>query len=104
MAKNSYIFSPIFFGLFCLVLIAFMSEKRGVNAFTQPICPASAPKNLGYKYTIWWSDCVENCGYCCTAAYGSTSSTVVSGYCFNPRLFVIVCQCCTTTITTTAPA
>ncbi|KAI3929061.1 hypothetical protein MKW92_016881 [Papaver armeniacum] len=96
MTKSSPISSPFLFGLFSLVLIAFMSERVGVNAFTQPICPVTAPKTLGYKYMISWNDCFENCRYWCIAAYGSTWG-VVPGYCFNPRIFVIVCQCCTAT-------
>ncbi|KAI3931539.1 hypothetical protein MKW92_011141 [Papaver armeniacum] len=99
MAKISSISSPFFFGLLCLVLIAFMSEKGGVNAFSQPICSASSPKSLGHKYMISWSDCFEDCRYWCFTAYGSTTLGVVSGYCFNPRLSVTVCQCCTTTTT-----
>ncbi|MCL7049831.1 hypothetical protein MKW94_012249 [Papaver nudicaule] len=101
MAKISFIFSPLLFGLFSLVLIA-LCETGGVNGFTQPICPASAPKSLGYKNMISWNDCFENCRYWCIAAYGSTwGPGAVPGYCFNPRLFVIVCQCCTANITTT---
>ncbi|KAI3831915.1 hypothetical protein MKX03_022287 [Papaver bracteatum] len=78
MAKKSSISSPFFFGLFCVALIAFMSERQ---------------------YMISWNDCFEDCRYWCFTAYGSTTLGVVSGYCFNPRLFVTVCQCCTTTAT-----
>ncbi|KAI3955048.1 hypothetical protein MKW98_005051 [Papaver atlanticum] len=93
MVKNDLILSPFFFGLFFLILIAFISEFR---TSTFPMRGSMVLDRLMFPIK---HNCLENCRYWCIIVYGRIlgGCGAVTGYSFNPRVFFIVCLCCTKT-------
>ncbi|KAI3929063.1 hypothetical protein MKW92_016883 [Papaver armeniacum] len=86
MAKSSIICSS---GLVLLVLLAFISEGGGVNAYEQLSCE-TGKRGIGYTNM---SNCSQNsCQSYCQATYGT--SGVISGRCFYPAPNAVVCFCC----------
>ncbi|KAI3900227.1 hypothetical protein MKW92_004129 [Papaver armeniacum] len=95
MAKNTLIFSPLFFGLIFLILIAFISEG-GVSC--QSCLPGGSNIFAG-KLGYTCSGCDYN--YCnnlaVPAGYTKPNSGVKSFYCSNvaPRYVTpYLCLCC----------
>ncbi|RZC57370.1 hypothetical protein C5167_004673 [Papaver somniferum] len=90
MAKSSPIFSPFFFGLVFLVLIAVISEGGGGVSGQDLYCdpgtgvPREA-KSMDY--------CSYFCPRYCLNTYGNLG--VTSGKCFNiPNVNTQLCFCC----------
>ncbi|MCL7031520.1 hypothetical protein MKW94_024147 [Papaver nudicaule] len=87
MAKFSIIFSPFFFGLLLVILLAFITEG-GVNANEQLYCETG--RGIGYTNM---ANCSKNsCQSYCQDTYGRSS--VTSGRCFYPAPNAVVCFCC----------
>ncbi|KAI3907074.1 hypothetical protein MKX01_027975 [Papaver californicum] len=91
--KSRIIFSPFFFGLLLLVLLAFISEKGGVRG--QPIaCSPGSGSSFGYRVQ---QSCEGGCNNYCNSL---VQSGVKSGQCF--RLVTpapvpqYLCLCCAT--------
>ncbi|KAI3832020.1 hypothetical protein MKX03_006394 [Papaver bracteatum] len=94
MAKSSIIFSTFFFGLFLLVLVAFISEKGGGVRGQSISCNPGSGSSFGYRVQ-------ETCeGGCNTYCNSLVHSGVKSGQCF--RLVTpapvpqYLCLCCAT--------
>ncbi|MCL7029922.1 hypothetical protein MKW94_018339 [Papaver nudicaule] len=97
MAKNALVFSPLFFGLLFLVLIAFNSEGGGVSG---QYCNPYGGTNVFAGKIV--NDC-SGCGAFCTSlpvpvTYTKPNSGVKSWSCMNyaPSYAapVIACRCC----------
>ncbi|MCL7033819.1 hypothetical protein MKW94_022069 [Papaver nudicaule] len=89
MAKFSIIFSPFFFGLLVVILLAFISEG-GVNAYDYVSCDTG--RGIGYT-NMANCDSISCLSYCKTK-YGSS---VVSGRCLYPAPNAVICFCCVST-------
>ncbi|KAI3832019.1 hypothetical protein MKX03_006393 [Papaver bracteatum] len=101
MAKISIIFSPFFFGLFLLVLAAFISEKGGgvSGQSTNNYCNPGTGSPFGYR--VQQNTCFGCNSYCQSLPLpvGSPrNSGVQSGTCFQVAasgpVSQYVCLCC----------
>ncbi|KAI3967122.1 hypothetical protein MKX01_034926 [Papaver californicum] len=94
MAKSSIIFTPIFFGLFLLLLVAFISEEGG-GVRGQPIaCSPGSGSPFGSRVQ---QGCDGGCNTYCTSL---VHSGVKSGQCSllitRAPVPQYLCLCCAT--------